>query len=629
MPVDPQRLVFTSQQTTGTFTLTNLTERRLPFTIRKTEHTIQRDSGHEQITEDPLHWLQMASETEGFDTHASLTVVLEPGASTALRFAEPVAPDFPKWAGVLTVTAPGTADVPVHVGYLDSPAGQWTGTAYYLANFGTGQLAPWVSAVATDDEASAGAAVALVGNALIRRWWAFRRGSLSRDEFDAVLMAVTEESWKWPVSRAFCGNDNAACYPSDNLVGFSVLSDDIEASPVPSGLSQLDISLNLQPGGDDPRTWLGRVDSAHTLQYPGNPGITMKFANDPSDCHFAGERDACLTVLSELRAETVIGGRYPATADDRTCAQAGDARFEPVEVPWLVPGFDRDTALTPDGSGARSRFECRDGHLPLGGAEDLRALNLSLTAANPVPDGATLRSRLELLDGALINGEELFVLFRETLPELLPGQGPTQAYGFMIFRRSEAALLAADYVGFEPPADPEPPMLPGPTCADWLVETVIDDGGASAAIQALGDGALSQGHIRRLALGALEGTARELAPPTIDANDPERPHYVCHDIGYIDQGGARGYACPPGSLVSFFTVRRVEDDAGNWVDPVAFTRACDAEQGQCRPGEPCAATEQVFTCYGETCQRMGGCDTALGAQCNIKWKPGNEPNDFG
>ncbi|MHC4836861.1 MAG: variable surface family protein [Planctomycetota bacterium] len=609
-PVQPQRLVFTSRQTTGRFTLTNVTDRRLPFTLRKTEHTIIRDTGREPVAENPLAWLEIATESEGFDARDEVTVVLDAGESTVFRFAEPESPDFPQWTGILTISAPGMTDLLVSLGYLDSPAGQWSGTAYYLANFGTGQLQPWANAIAHGDEAGARSAISRVGNALVRRWWAFRNGSLGRDEFNAVITSITDESWKWPVSRAFCDNDNAACYPSDNLVGFSVLSDDIEASPVPSGLTQLDVTFNLAPMPDDPTQWVGRIDSGTTLQYPGDPGVAVAFATDPSDCHFAGEQDACVTALRALDAEVVVGGRYPTTSADPSCADAADSRFQRVEIPWLVPGFDRGAALSSDGSGARSRFECRDGHLPLGGAEALRDLNLSLTAANPVPNGETLRGRLEMLDGGLINGEELFVLFRETLPPLLPGQGPTRAYGFLILTRTETNLEPADFEGFEPPPDPERPVLDAPTCADWLVSTVIDDGGAESAIEALADGELNQGFVRRLAQGALEGAVREFEPPTIDDEDAEVVHYVCHDTGFIDESpGWRGYDCPPGSKVSFFTVRRVEDETGALVDPPEFDQTCNEEEGVCRPGEPCAADQQEVLCFGTYCVQPGGCRT--------------------
>ena len=621
-PVSPQRLVFTPQQVTGAFTLTNLSTRRLPYTLRKTEHTIVRDNGRERVTANPLSWLEIATETEGFQAREAVTVVLEPGASARIRLAEPMSPDFPQWTGVLTISAPGAADVPMHLGFLDSPAGQWSGTAHYLANFGTGQLEPWLDALARGDDAEATRAISQVGNALVRRWWAFREGSLSRDEFNAVLTAVAEESWKWPVSREFCANDNAACYPVDNLVGFSLLSDDLEASPVPSGLAQLDVSIAVKPERDDPTVWAGRIDSGQTLQYPGNPGIALQFETDPSDCHFAAEQDACVTRLRTLRAESVVGGRYPVTGGGAGCPGASDPRFERVEVPWLVPGFDQGSLLAADGSGMRSRFECRDGHLPLGGADDLRDLNLSLTAANPIPNGAALRSRLEMLDGGLINGEELFVLFRETLPPLLPGQAPTQAYGYIVLRRGQANLGPADFQGFEPPGDPEPPVPADTACADWLVDTVLDDGSAASARTALAAGNLGQGAVRRLAQGALEGVVRESEPPTIDAADPEEVHYVCHDTGYIDGGGDRRFPCPPGSLVTYFTVRRIPDANGVLRDPPEFNRTCDDERGVCRPGEPCAADQQSFDCSGPNgaCVRIaGGCDTATGGvACDIK-----------
>ena len=43
-----------------------------------------------------------------------------------------------------------------------------------------------------------------VGNALIRRWGAFRDRRISLDEFKAMLTATQTESWKWASVKARC-----------------------------------------------------------------------------------------------------------------------------------------------------------------------------------------------------------------------------------------------------------------------------------------------------------------------------------------------------------------------------------------------------------------------------------------
>ncbi len=630
--VEPARLVFTREQQTGRFQITNPTSLTRVFEVTKAEHTIVRINGGEVVRTNPLGWLELGSEAEPLAVVPSLTVELEAGAQTTIRVAGAETGDFPEWTGVLSIDTEGAQTVTVDLGYLDSPAGRWSGTVYYLANFGTDQLDPWADAVAAGDAETAGDLIDDVGNALVRRWWAFREGSLSRDEFDAVLVSTVDESWDWPVSREFCDNDNAACYPADNPEGFSIYSDDVAASPVPTGVSQLDLSLNLRPDADDPTRWTGRIDSSRALQYPGNPGLTVTFRDDPSGCHFAATQAACVTPLATLEAETVLGARYPTTSDDSTCADGEAGRFAHVEVPWLVPGFDRGTTEVPDGSGARSRYECRDAHQPLGTAPDVEAINLSLNAANPIPNGRSLRARLEVLDGGLVNGEQIFVLFRETLPELLPGQGETHAYGYFILNRQDANLGEEDFTGFEPPADPAPVASPELTCSRDLVAQILEADEVEDVVSALAEGTLAQAELRKLAQGALEGVVRETTPPTIDPDDPaetEAVYYVCHDTGFINDGGEdRQIPCPPGSEVTFFAVARLEDGEGELRESPEFTRECDDRPGECHAGELCAADQQVFECDdafdddvdGIGCRRVGGgCAVDGGAgSCDIK-----------
>src|SRR5690606_32091154 len=115
-----------------------------------------------------------------------------------------------------------------------------------------------------------------------------------------------------------------------------------------------------------------------------------------------------------------VGGRYQTESSDTTCALATGGGFELAREPWLVPGFVAGTEIDP-AAGVRYRYECRDAQQPFGAEGALTGLNLGLAASNPVPDGNTRRRRIELLDGALVNQEELLILFRETFEESFLG----------------------------------------------------------------------------------------------------------------------------------------------------------------------------------------------------------------
>jgi len=644
----PGVLTFTDAAPTGELTLTNCSSDERTFTVRKADHTVFDGAGQRTVQDEPLPWVTLQLPDGEPEQGVTLTVDLAPEASIAVTIDVSATPEVQRWTATLEVRAQGMPPENVRLRYAKSPVGQWAGKVYYLANFGDGHLDVWKAALERSDEA-ADAEISQVGNAFVRRWWGYRSGQLSYAELQSMLTATRSGSWRWPVSREYCGNENAACYPADNLVGFSVYSDDLEASPVPTGVSELDVVMNLRTDADEPTRWTGRIVSGEALQYPSDPMVTVEFDQDPAAC-VGQDQGQCLTLLRALDTEIVVGGRYPAPGPNAACAEG---RFEAMPIPWLVPGFTEGTFEQPAGSGQRWVTECRERLLPYGepedgeeGGEDLVRLNLSLAGANPVPDGRSIRSPIRLLDGAMIDGEEMFVLFEQRLPSLFPSTEAAVAHGFMYLSRGAPPAEEEAYIGTVPPADGPAPDLPASTCAPWLLDHFLDGVGVELLASQLEDGTANAHVVRALAQVVYEGVVPDDAPRALDPDveeSGEEVHYLCHMNGYFDAGPLGDTPCPPGSLVSFFTVQRTWDpgtEAFIYPEPWDTATACQEERGICLAGEPCAADHPVFACdndqwgidredfeagraafeggdYTQGCTRVGG-ECEVGAPCPYK-----------
>ncbi len=172
-----------------------------------------------------------------------------------------------------------------------------------------------------------------------------------------------------------------------------------------------------------------------------------------------------LVPLSAMSATIDLGGRY-VVGKDQNCDDS--TRFAKVTQPWLVPGF---TLLSEPRSGSlfRDRFACHAKTLPLvvpptATAEQKQAIeaaNQSLSAANPIPNGWTLRRKLELVDGALIEGNYLFLLYKEHFLSFFhDGSSGNNAlsgdfvnYGYMLLQRIPTERKDTEIVGNPAPKE--------------------------------------------------------------------------------------------------------------------------------------------------------------------------------
>lgn len=538
------QLSFSSTRTSARVVLTNHGPSALEFKIRKLDHRERGDQGEVRIADAPLGWVSMGHGSSA--RVAEFSVVVDGnGGSVELTFATAANPTLAQWEGRIEVESAVLGRKLLHLSYVSRPEGQWTGKMYSFANFADSHLSDWI---AHRDDAGA---LARVGNAFVQRWGALRQGRLSLDEFQAVLASTISESWRWESTRQGC-TEAAACYPYSSTTGLRPYSDSLESFPIPTALSELPISLNLQVDPAEPQRLRGKIVTAGALHYAGDPSISIAFVADPSTCK-PGIVNTCLAPLSELSATIRVGGRYETVKGDITCARTGGLGFSQVAVPWLVPGFTEHSDLDPD-TGLRYRYECRDQQLPLGSDPANRATNLSFAQSNPIPDGRPRVRQLELVDGALINQQTLIVIYRERFTESFLGTTDTQgfsAYGVMILNRQPADLDEAAYLGASVVDHRAPPDgVLGNACDDAIVRKFLGPGVP-----------LSQNNAAVLATGVLDGVAPGPAPQPLNAASSEQVHYLCHDSGLFD-GGPQDFGtqplklrCREGSGVTWFTTQ--------------------------------------------------------------------------
>lgn len=597
--VTPTYQELTSSSTSVTVIISNSTASEQTFTVRKARHREFKDSGPVTIEQNPLFWIELGEEGQAAARVQELVVTVPANGEKRVVVSNAENPTLSRWEGVLTVQNATLGTRSVSLSFAATLEGQWTGTMYFLSNFGTQGLDAWMA------DKSNRANLSVVNNALIRRWGAFREQRISLDEWKAVLTATQTGSWKWPEVKARCPsenapNENVACYLYDNGVGLSIYSDFLPDNGVPSGVNEFPIAINMKrdPQGATAFDWAGKVISEAALQYAGDPRIDVRFANDPSSCALK-VGDACLTFIDKLETQVYVGGRYATDASDTTCRYGASGTFSLARVPWLVPGFITNTSLDP-ATNARNRFECRDKVLPFGNLPPQHALNASLAAANPVPDGATRRRKLELIDGAVIDRDVMFVLFRETFPSFLDPTDPQgfSAYGYMLLNRQKTTLDTTDYEGNKPVDFRPPPVLPAQTCSAEVLNKLLGAGGV-----------LNNTTANTVGAGVVQGVIPSASPPpVIDAAHPEKVHYYCEDTGLFDGGpGDDGsaspvkVACPAQSLVRFFTLQGAN-----------ATQASVASQA-CQTTRTCGATLTQWVSSGYASIRLDPVSKCTGA----------------
>ncbi len=548
-------LTFTNANTAATLILTNDGPTFEEFTVRKRSHRAYLADGGVQANDDPagdgvdcnpmvdcpLVWMRIGEAGAAAPVQQFTVGVEGNGGKATIVFENAGGGTAPRWDGELEIRHATLGNRLISANYTERPEGRWTGKIYYFANFNDRELGPWRATAESRDNP---ALIARVGNAFVQRWGAFRTGNISWEELLAVLTATQSESWRTAAVQSDCPAANGACYPYDiNTLGLVVYTSNRSSTPVPSGVTELPLSLNLRLAGTEAEPGLmeGRVESSLALQYPGNPAVRLDFGSDPAICE-RNTGGACLVFLDGFEADIYLGGRFESDAADTDCAARANAGYESVRIPWLVPGFVRGTEIDA-ASGLRYRYECRDTRLPFStGAdedipEDLMAANRALTASNPIPDGRTRRRSIRLVDGALVNQSQLFVIFEETFDSYLPGDvEPFSAYGYLVLSREPADLAEADdndndiadvYEGSVPSDErPEPDDLLDVQCAPELVEEILGPGNDEVT----GDNAAD------LVLALIDGVLPGSGGSFITAESDEQVHYLCADTGLIDGG---------------------------------------------------------------------------------------------
>jgi hypothetical protein len=555
-------LAFSSSKVSGSLVITNHAAFGLEFAIRKVDHIEFSNSGSTTVTTNPLSWLAMGNGTPS-PVQEFKVFVDGNGGTQEVRFANAANPSLPHWQGRMEIANAKLGKQMVFLNYVSRPEGRWTGKMYHFANFDDRGLDGWIA------NRSNSSVLQAVGNAFIQRWGAFLNGAVSYDEFQAVVTATLNESWKWDSVKKIC-QGAAACYLYDAPQGYGPYSDSLDAYPIPTAVADLPIGINLQVDAADPTKLVGKIVTSESLQYSGDPQVVMTFQADPAGCK-DGVFGACLAPLKSLESHIQVGGRYATTQNDTTCSRV-DGAFALAAIPWLVPGFDEGTSLDPS-TGIRYRYECRDKALPFGTTPWQQSLNLSLAQSNPIPDGRPRVRRLELVDGALVNQSTLFIIFRERFEESFLGPTDSQgfsSYGFMALTRSPADLDSSAYAGSTvtdprtPPAD-----LLSASCSPEIIERLLGPGKALDATNAA-----------QVAQGVIEGVTSGSLPAPLGPNDVEKVHYLCHGTGLFDGGkgddgttSAIKLPCPVGSGVTFFTAT---------IDQGTIAREPCQETGRCQ-----------------------------------------------
>lgn len=534
----------------------------LDFTLTRRSHLAFDGNGERdevlftegcQAPRCPMWWVEVSVDGAPSSTAPTRRFTVAPGASATLAF-DGRGLDAPRWQGALELATPAGGRRTIIVGRSATPTGQWTGEAHVFGHFKDAGLDAWIAA--KDDPA----ALEEVENAFVRLWGNFRQGRLSFAQFQAGLVATRTESWRSRRLYTLGCDEGSVCYPFDNFDGFLTYTTDPINVPVPSGVVEMPMALNLRPDADadadadpdacgDGRCFVGRIESPRALQYAGLPHLSLAFETDPAGCA-ARPGGECLTFVDHFRADLSVGARYHTTADDVDCG--GDPVLRHARTPWLLPGFIGRSEVD-DESGRRYTHGCLDTEAPLPGA-------------NPVPDGRLRYRTVELIDGALIDNATLFIIYRERLETFLwdepNADNGIEGYGYLILRKSETTLPADAFAGRAvPERDNRERHLRPIECTDAILAPIgltrqqFDDDPAifaDAVARAVVDGVT----------GDLDGL-RLVDPET------EAVHALCEDTGLIDGGPGddrvhrpeEEIPCPEGSRITFFTLSLVDDDA--------------------------------------------------------------------
>lgn len=543
LSVSALSLQFSNVKPQATFTVENEGATAVRVQVVKTAERIARDDGQWTVeTENPISWVRidLADDCGASSPQDSFEAYIEAGATLELAVCETANPDRANWDGTIEVQATGRAAQAIDLSFATEAWGRWTGSMHRLANFEDAGL--------SDDTDLSCSATDLPRNALVRRLVDFKCGRIPLAEFQAILSATVEGSWDWPNVRARCEQKapGGACFLYDNIDGLATYTRSLAEAPVPGGVVSLPFAMNINEGDGspcEPVTYHGKIDSAATLHFPGDPEVSVVLARDPQACPVmsSGGSDAAAmdrVDVTGLEATSAVGGRYLTTSSDATCA-GGNGRFRRRDVPWLVPGFRRNTSDDVL-AGQRNRHECLESTFPL---PDDEQTNLELAAANPVPDGRPRLRTLEAIDGIMLNQQTLVVLVKEEFVGFDPQGDSFAGYALLMLEHAQAELRGDDFAGNPIMAMPDAAAVrPGEACSPGVLSPLgllsIDPVEADAVVADL--------------LGSTRGGS-EIDPAT------EVPHYLCLDPdggAYFDGHPNQDPPCPEQSTLTYFTLQQ-------------------------------------------------------------------------
>ncbi len=595
----PDQVVFYNYNPYGEITIVNDSPEAETFVVRKYDDQVTYEDGSTLTSKAlqpgmpcslmmgtcPMYWLSMACDDEDavvgtleIDNPSGQTIVQEmtievpgDGGSIVVNLDGADASPGQIWRGRIEITNQAMGKRMIPLSYVESLDGHWQGTMFYFADFGDEGLGDWVEDLQENngvDETYFDFDKDPVGNALIERWRAFRNEQISYDEFTAILTSTHTASWRWKNLHEDCneGMDfgaTMACYPTDSSQeGYRVYTTDIVSVPIPSGMLDMPIALNLKYDSQE-NAMHGRIDSAVALQYPGDANVALQFHNDPMIC----DDTPCLSLFQEMSATVdtgtpvtiAIGGRFGSNSGDSTCRYREG--FQQYQVPWLVPGFERETELDSQ-TQERYRFECRDDRRPYSedsilGPEMAAVLSTNLSSSNPIPDGNPRIRRLELIDGAMIDRHTMLIFFKEHFDFALyedPNKHDFMVYGYMSLKKTNHTLGDTDYMGNDPFVDGEFESSWRPSCDEDLLADILN--GASQITNAEDAQRVVETIINGYASANLEpDTISKCDTDTDTDSTGECVHYLCRSTGTFDTYKV----CPVESEVVFFTVDASEN----------------------------------------------------------------------
>lgn len=657
------QLSYSNVELTREVRIINASDSFVAATFTKLDHVLVDDTGATESTRYdatctaascPMWWMEFGP-TGNLVQGTEVQVSIPPNCdadNSCPRLTVRIAPpgvDAVRWRGTIRMSSPlGTQDITLS--YVSRPEGQWAGRMVYFANFDDEGIDSrngrrgWLDRVRSNID-GAGAQDIEVTNGLIKRWGAFRNGNLGGGwpEMAAVLQATESEQWRWPTVVEDCFVVGGACYLfSDGSVGGlpRPYVTNVAAEPIPTGSSEFPMAFNLYtPDPSEPTVLEGRVVSEAALHYPGSPKVELRFSADPSDeasCD-ANVNGHCVVFLQTatsasepdgLMLDLDVGGRY-LKQPGQSCA----AGFVERRLPWLVPGFERGTAIH---SGFVKQVWCVDYRLPDYASpvenilEETRVENRSLARGNPIPDGQVIRREVRLLDGAMIDNTRIFLLFRERYPSFLGGE-ELAAYGYMVLERRPVDIDRTDDNANGVPDDYE-----GAAAAPSLPSGVAAPSAQCSAdlLAELGVGSIHTGNVHAVIADLIDGgTGIQLDYPTGDATGcsattEEEVHYYCEETGLFDGGpenlscwGAGGHtnsdacglapngACNDGGAGSVDSRCGMGTDATDCGNRYVDTRLpCPLESDVVFFTAPASRHAQIV---GHACQDTGTCGTTL------------------